>query len=335
MKLMLESSVWMAGLPGAFFFIRAPSALEFALFYAISFGLLNGWLFAPDRLRWTGPALGLLILVWGAQLEAKRREQQLTILALGGGDALRFKGAHGGTDLLIDCGNALAADRIVGPFIQGQGRNRIGACLLTHGDARHSGGASNILQTLKPSSVYTSPMSFRSPEYRRLQRELDPAKRRSISRGDRVGPWEVIHPAATDAFSVADDKAVVLRGRLCGLTVLLCSDLGRAGQRALLQREPDLRADVVVTGIPTNGEPLTDALLEAVQPQAAILSTGLNSPLEQAKSALRSRLGQKPFRVCYTADIQSVTLSVRPNRAELRLMDGTRIPLRPSQSRGR
>jgi hypothetical protein len=43
----------------------------------------------------------------------------------------------------------------------------------------------------------------------------------------------------------------------------MLSDLGRAGQSVLLECTNDLRADIVVAGLPNEGEPLCDVLIVA------------------------------------------------------------------------
>ncbi len=82
-----------------------------------------------------------------------------------------------------------------------------------------------------------------------------------------AGCWKVLFPAATDDFSKSDDAALVLRGNFHGAKILLLDDLSRAGQSDLLGRTNDLRADIVIAGLPTEGEPLCDALIDAVQPE--------------------------------------------------------------------
>ena len=45
-------------------------------------------------------------------------------------------------------------------------------------------------------------------------------------------------------------RRILSSGVIGGQRILLLSDLGRPGQDALLQRTPDLRADIVITGLP-------------------------------------------------------------------------------------
>ena len=49
MEAMIKSSEWFAALPGAYFYVKAPPWLGFVVYYALLFGTLTGWLFAPRR----------------------------------------------------------------------------------------------------------------------------------------------------------------------------------------------------------------------------------------------------------------------------------------------
>jgi beta-lactamase superfamily II metal-dependent hydrolase len=117
-----------------------------------------------------------------------------------------------------------------------------------------------------------------------------------------------------------------LRGEIRGLRVLFLSNLGQPGQRALLQRNPDdLRADIVVAGIPGAGEPLTEALLDAIRPRAIVVADSDYPVARKAAAPLKERLALRNIPVFYTSDSQAVTLIVRRGRWELRAMDGTKV----------
>jgi len=140
----------------------------------------------------------------------------------------------------------------------------------------------------------TSPVRFRSIAYRRMMERLGKAPELlgTICRDEVLGDWTVLHPAPSDRFPRADDGAVVLRASLHGTRLLLLSDLGRAGQNALLERTPDLRADIVVAGLPAIGEPLCEALIDAIQPRLIIISDSEFPASERASPKLRARLEQ-------------------------------------------
>jgi beta-lactamase superfamily II metal-dependent hydrolase len=275
----------------------------------------------------------------------------LTALPLRGGDAICIDAPGTVDDLVIDGGDESAVQRVVTPFLRAQGRNRLPTLVLTHGDVRHVGGAPLLASEFQVRRLITSPVRFRSPAYREAVEALSagspgsgirhpasdlrlPAagfpgpggmpRRRcehvQLTRGDRFGAWRVLHPDGSDRFPTADDAALVLLGEFRGVRVLLCSDLGREGQQALLDREKDLRADVVIAAMPAAGQPLSDALLDTVQPQAMILSTGEYPAKEQASLALRGRLGRRQLPVFYTADVGAVELRLQPSGATIRTL---------------
>ena len=313
MELMVRLSHWLADLPGAYFYVRSPTALEFLLFYGVIFGWLSGWLTRPARRWWTITVLGGLSVAWLIQFWQAAGTTRLTVLAVGGGDALFLNAPGWSQPSLIDAGSESAAQFIVSPFVQAQGVSRLAQLVLTHGDARHIGGASNVIQEFKPQAVTVSPAPFRSAVYRRLVKapESQPLSARPVvRRGDRAGPWMVLHPSAGDRFSLADDSALVLRGEWSAVRVLLLSDLGRLGQRALIEREADLRAEIVVSGLPAKGEPLSDELLDQIRPQLIILSTGDYPVSEQGNAQLLDRLRRAGALVVDTCRDGSVTLDI-------------------------
>jgi competence protein ComEC len=135
----------------------------------------------------------------------------------------------------------------------------------------------------------------------------------------------VLHPEASDNFPQADDKTVVLSGTFGRTRVLLLSDLGRPGQEALIERTADLRADIVVTGLPVQTEALGDALLDAIQPRVIVVSDSEFPVSERASPKLCERLAKRNIPVIYTRTAGSTTVEFRGNRWDLRTMSGIRI----------
>jgi len=330
MEAMIQLSDWFATLSGAYFYVKAPGVAGFIIYYTLLFGTVTGWLLAPKRRLWTAAGAGLVAVAGLVQWSQQRSDTRITVLPLSGGDAIFADAPGRANDLLIDCGNESAARFVVTPFLHGQGLNRLPHLLLTHGDLRHIGGTGLIEKEFSVGEVLTSNARFRSVTYRQIVGELELAPRRwrQVNRGDRFGNWTILHPATDNRFPEADDNALVLRGEFHGARVLLCSDLGRPGQRSLLEGKHDLRADVVVCGIPARGEPLGDALLEAVQPRVIIVSASEVPAQERATKELRERLERRGIPVFYTSDDQAVTITVRPSGWEVGAMSGKQFSTR-------
>lgn len=325
MVLMVRISEWAARFPGGCFHVASPSLLAFTLYYAAVISLMAGWLRHPKRRIWTGATLALLACGWLAAWLAGRSITRLTILPLHGGEALYLEGRAARRDWLVDCGNAAAVEFTTKPFLRARGVNRLSHLLLTHGDVRHVGGAESIQRDFSVRQVLLNEARFRSPTYRRLSEMLSvlPEHMRTFQRSEALGPWTVLHPEARDAFPQADDNAAVLRGQVAGTRVLLLSDLGKAGQNRLMQREPDLRADIVVSGLPAQAEPLTDALLEAIQPKVIVITDAEQPATEHASRRLQARLARHGVPVLYTRETGAVTIEFRRNRWRLTARDGT------------
>ena len=246
------------------------------------------------------------------------------MLPLNGGAVVWGDAPGRARDLLVDAGNARNAEHVVVPFLRAQGVNRLAHFALTHGDVRHVGGAELVASNFHPVAVWTGPTRFRSPAYRAFLDRLAaiPERWRTVTRGDTLAGWTVLHPEAADRFARADDAALVLRAEVAGWRVLLLSDLGRLGQQALLGREPDLRADIVLAGLPVAEEPLEPALLEAIRPRLVIIADDETPTSARAGPALRARLARAQCPVLFTSDTGALTLRLAPGRWRVEDGDG-------------
>lgn len=327
MTFMVQFSEWAASLPGAYFNVRPPGPVTFVIYYALLLGLFSGWLLEPRRRLWTAGLLGAMAVAIGTNWLAARNEVRITVLALHGGAAQFIDSRGRQSPMLVDCGSESDAGFAVKPFLAARGVNRLPCLLLTHGDIRHVGGVALITNNFNVTHIATSPVPSRSPAYRQIIATLErtPARWLRVQHGDTLDGWTVLHPAAANRLSQADDNSVVLRGKPCGVRVLLLGDLGKAGQSSLLDQQEDLRADVVVASIPSRGEALSDVLLDAIKPNAIIVNDAAYPPNEMAREPLRARLARRTVPVLYTSDAGSATLRVRSGRWEIRTMDGRRF----------
>jgi beta-lactamase superfamily II metal-dependent hydrolase len=182
--------------------------------------------------------------------------------------------------------------------------------------------------------VIASSFRFRSVAYRRIFSEMQraPNRLRNVHRSDIVGPWQVLHPTASDNATQADDGALVTTGEFNGTRILLLSDLGRTGQNFLFDRTPDLRADIVITGIPTQSEPINDALLDAIKPRLIIVADPEVPATERAKIQLQDRLALRNVQVLYTRLTGAITILLTPTGCTVQPMNapGVTLPVRPA-----
>jgi ComEC/Rec2-related protein len=308
MTLMVRFSRWFAQLPGGCWYAASPAAAWFAPYYLILLAITTGWGLTPARRRWLVAATALWL--GAAAVAFVRAESRPKLTLLPSGQGAFFDAPGSGRDLLVDCGSESSTRFIVTPFLHGEGVDRLATFAASHGDVQHVGGALALLESFRPRRVLLPDAHFRSPAFKQLVNAAEEAELpvRHLARGEATGAWRVLHPDAGDRFAHADDNALVLLGEFDGLRVLLCSDLGRHGQYKLLERGDDLRAEVVVAGVPHENEPLGDLLLDAIQPRLVVITDGEFPAPQRTKPVTRERLGQRPWRTLYTSLAGAVTL---------------------------
>lgn len=229
----------------------------------------------------------------------------------------------------MDCGNTNSVEFVLKPFLRAKGVNRLPRLLLTHGDLKHVGGAELLLAEFQCDEIFASSFRFRSPAYRRLFAEVqrEPFNLHILHRGDQAGPWSVLHPTAADESTQADDGALVRQGEFHGVKILLLSDLGRTGQNLLLDRTKDLRADIVISGIPTQTDALCEALLDATRPRLIIVADSELPATARASERLKERLGRRNATVLHTREAGAITISFRPSGCEIKTADNHHFKL--------
>lgn len=306
-----------AAIPVGHWNVRSPSPAEYALYYAI--------LFSPVVLRRRGVA-GRRILIVQTLLAAVltlsllgdrfTQRHRITVLPMNGGDAVLVQSPGSVASTLVDTGPAHLHEWILKPYLRSRGVQSIERLILSHGDTRHVSGVPDLLDFIPVKRVVTAPVRFRSPAFRAA---LDRIRERDIpvdqaADGGRIGPWRVLNPSSDTRFGRADDNALVLFGRIHGCALLFCSDLGVPGQRRLIAEHPELRAEIVVAGIPTAGEPLIDPLIHRIQPSAILLSGGPDPATERVTERLRRRLEAHCVPVFYAGEDGAILIEIDPKK---------------------
>jgi beta-lactamase superfamily II metal-dependent hydrolase len=291
---------------------------------------LSGWL-KTARKKKIGTAILLLVAaIYFCRWEQSRDKIKLTVLPLNGGHSIFVDAAGRKNDWLVDCGNEDAVEFTLKPFLRAQGVNKIPRLILTEGDSKNCGGAQLLNDLFGIGELWTSGVKFRSSAYREAvsQFEKPPSRHNIFNYGDKIGCWQILSPSSTNNFPRADDNALVLRGNFSGTKILLFSDLSHAGQSTLLENTNNLSADIAVAGLPNDGEPLCDALLDAIQPKIIIIADSEFPASRRASRELRDRLAQKRVPVIYTRASGAVTIITDKRGCTVRTMDGQKIKIR-------
>jgi competence protein ComEC len=312
MKSITWLSQWSVRWPGTFCYVATPSLLTIGTFYLFLLTLHTAWFWKTKRKLPVIIVLVTAAVLWIGFEWNQRQFTRIHVLPLKGGHAVFVEAAEAKESMLIDCGDEASAEFVVKPFLRAHGVNRLPQLLVTHGDLRYMGGAEIISTNFNPKEFIFSPVRARSSAYRQFvdQKKNSGKTVRTISAGERLGVWSVLHPASGEQFPQADDNAIALKGRFGTMDLLLGSDLGLKGQRALLSRASDLKATIVVSGLPRQEEPLSTDFIRAIGPQVVMITDSDSPATERSSEKLRQRLSGKGYEVIYGRERGSAVIEV-------------------------
>ena len=325
-------SVAATKIPGAYCYVPEPSLATIAIYYAVVIAVFSGWF--NTRRKIISGAIILLCIggIYFWQWQSARDETTLTVLPLNGGHAIFVDTDGNQNDWLINCGNENAVDFTLKNFLRAQGVNKISNLVLTDASTRNCGGAQRLDELFHVGELWTSGVKFHTVAFRNAVAAFEKplVRHKILTAGDRVGCWQILFPNSVTNIAKADDEPLVLRGDFLGTKILLLSDLSRAGQDELLTRTNDLRANLVITGLPAAGEPLCDALLDAIQPRVIVIADSEFPATRRANRALRERLEQNNIPVIYTRTAGAMKIETDRAGWQATTMDGQRFSSAPS-----
>lgn len=239
---------------------------------------------------------------------------ELTVLDVGTGGAVHLRTRD--DDWMIDCGPRRLFERTTRQYLRSRGVNRLDALLLTHADAAHIGSARDVMDVFVPRVIIDTAARSRSRVEHELTTAIDSSKYQHQTaatgcewRLSRDVSARVLFPPQGFDASAADDEAIVLQLLVAGRpSALLMSDSGEGTERALLQSDPDLHADVIVKGQHRSGISGTPQFLDAVQPQVIVATSSDLSESERIKDEWAAMISARGIKLLRQDEIGAVRL---------------------------
>ncbi|MFH1884048.1 MAG: MBL fold metallo-hydrolase, partial [Planctomycetota bacterium] len=289
---------------------RVPLAL-IILYYC--FVLFAGFVYFKRPLMkkviCTAMFLAMVVFLGAAKWQRTHRDNLvITCLDVGHGQAI-FAQLPGKANLLFDAGSLHKSDiggRIIAPFLDYAGINKIDAIIISHNDIDHINGIPRTAEHCEVGEVYANKVFFDKAEQwsaakflndcltekgfkiKRLDEDLNLSGSANIK---ILWPNEQI---AKNEDLGDNDKSLVLLIEFAGTEILLCSDIEKFAQRELLRLYPDLKADIVV--VPHHGSvnTLEDNFLEKLDADILIYSCD-RSQYERQQQVIKGKTSAKSF----------------------------------------
>jgi ComEC/Rec2-related protein len=324
MRGMMEAGAAASRVPGGDWKVAAPDWGWWVVYGWILFGVLPLWVNGRRIPCWRVWLPGLAAVFAGILIWRQSGTTVLTCLPWGAGILVE----QGWTrEQLIDVGPSYWSRRILPEWLGTRGINRLDDAIAAAGESRFAGGWPGLFEGVAVDAWWTGPEG-RNGGALRLAHDAAHARGIPVRRllaGRRVGPWEVLWPPADAAGIRSDDQALVLRGELGGVTCCVIPSLNPEAQAGLLARVGvRLKSDLVIAGMPGRGEPLTPALLEALDPQAVVVLAGERPATHRVPRNVRDRLRRAvpDGVVWFTDQVGVVTVRCRSGLCRLSCLRG-------------
>ena len=192
------------------------------------------------------------------------------VIDVGKADAILLESPD--ANVLVDCGTAEAAEDVL-RYLAARGIDRLDAVWISHPDDDHCGGLPAVLQTVPADAVVESPVGESISGMTALPQAV-PLRRAAVGERCAYGAmtFEVLCPLQD--YAESNNDSTVFRLQYDGFTMLFCGDMEAQAERDLLAGGAALRADVLKVAHHGSDTSTSAALLEAVQPRYAVISSG-------------------------------------------------------------
>lgn len=192
------------------------------------------------------------------------------VIDVGKADAILLESPD--ANVLVDCGTVEAAEDVL-RYLAARGIDRLDAVWISHPDDDHCGGLPAVLQTVPADAVVESPVGESISGMTALPQAV-PLRRAAVGERYAYGAmtFEVLGPLQD--YAESNNDSTVFRLQYDGFSMLFCGDMEAQAERDLLEGGAALRADVLKVAHHGSDTSTSAALLEAVQPRYAVISSG-------------------------------------------------------------
>lgn len=250
-------------------------------------------------------------------------ELVVAVLDVGQADSIIVRAPSGRT-MLVDAGNSSRdAREVILPYLEQHGIRRLDMVVLTHPDQDHVGGLPEVLQGVAVGRFLDSAQPSTNRAYQRslevaLERNIPSERARFPTTTLDLGPeisaqlLSPQEPLLRSGESSDNNNSVVLRLRFGETAVLLTGDLEREGEARLLASGQDLRSQVLKVPHHGGSTGSSAAFLDAVKPEAALISAGASNSYGHPHAATLTRLQRQGATIYRTDQQGTLTAHIQP-----------------------
>ncbi|MBN2180982.1 MAG: DNA internalization-related competence protein ComEC/Rec2 [Sedimentisphaerales bacterium] len=256
-----------------------------------------------------------------------RSDLIFTCLDVGHGQAILLQ-MPGRANVLFDAGSMYKSDiggKIVAPFMNYAGTNRIDAVIISHNDVDHINGIPELVEYCRVGEIYANDDFFNRADQWGTAAFLEECLKEKGFEIEHLGENLNFSDKADikilrlsdeiyDSEKFTDnDKSLVSLIEFAGRKILLCSDIEQAAQKEFMRQYPGLVADIVV--VPHHGSvnTLEPGFLESLNGEILICSCGRGRYRNENDILLNQSGDSDAAKIFYTYKKGAVTVRIAQN----------------------
>ena len=247
---------------------------------------------------------------------ASSTQAMIYYLDVGQGDSELIR-LPGGENILIDTGTGETADKLVS-LLQELGVKRVDHLIATHPHEDHIGGMESVVRKIPVGKIYMPKVADKQiPTTRTYEGLIDAISDKKLkitqAKAGMTIPLsgqaklELLAPNGTQ-YDDLNNYSVVAKLTYGQKTFLFTGDAEKLSEKEMLNKNYDLKCDVLKCGHHGSSSSTSAAFLKAVSPQFAVISCGLNNDYGHPNKEVLSRLQKAGVKV-YRTDLQGTILA--------------------------
>ncbi|MCE5236611.1 MAG: ComEC/Rec2 family competence protein [Clostridiaceae bacterium] len=242
------------------------------------------------------------------------------VLDVGQGDSIFLRSPSGKT-MLVD---ASEADEfgVIDAFLKAQGVTRLDVVVATHPHSDHIGAMYKVINAYEIGTFYMPDVSHTTATFEKMMDALeknDVGVKRAEANGESYIPWSdevtvrILSPLAGGDYdeNELNGWSAVLHVSFAGSSILLTGDAEKPSEQKMIDAYDAsvLRATVLKAGHHGSNTSSSDAFLDAVSPEIAVISCGLNNDYGHPHKETLARYAARDMAVYRTDLMGTVHLS--------------------------
>ena len=246
----------------------------------------------------------------------KGRELQIQYLDVGQADATLIRLPNGQT-MLIDAGGNATADRLV-EYIAKQGVKRIDFLIGTHPHEDHIGGLDKVIEAFDIGEIYLPKVADSQVPTTRTYEDVLAAVDQKGLRVNRGAAGTVLFQRDelsarllapnSDAYDELNSYSIVVLLTYGERKFLFMGDAESDSEQEILERFGNVTADVLKCGHHGSSTSTSQAFLDSVSPEYAVISCGRDNSYGHPHQETLERLDRKNVTV-YRTDQQHTVIA--------------------------